>query len=286
MTYPYKSRFRLGAVGLNVRNLQVMKNFYQHILGLSILEETEQSTTLGIFGEPSTPLVKLYLAELDDQPSYGLYHFAILLPTRRELGNLLQHLLQIRIPLQGGADHGYSEALYFADPEGNGIEVYWDKPIAQWDIRDNGDIIGITEEIDGQGLVELAQVTDKPYKMPLGTTMGHFHLSVRDSKKATDQYVQALQIRGKMIIPTGAWMADGDYHHHLAVNEWAGPNLAKRSPNSKGLAFLELVFENTGDLESVQKAAGQIGWQIINATSQQVIVRDRDGIEIRATLEQ
>ena len=88
---------------------------------------------------------------------YGLYHLAILLPTRKALADVLKHLIDLQIPLVGGADHGYSEAIYLEDLEGNGIELYRDKPVSIWDIREDGRIIGVTEALAAQDIYELGK---------------------------------------------------------------------------------------------------------------------------------
>ncbi|MRT18448.1 VOC family protein, partial [Vitellibacter sp. q18] len=96
-------------------------------------------------------VLKELTAGEENQGTTGLYHIAFLLPTRKDLGNMLLWLLQENVQI-GAADHGYSEALYLSDPENNGIEIYWDKPEEVWDIRPNGEIIGVTEELDGDSL--------------------------------------------------------------------------------------------------------------------------------------
>ena len=125
------------------------KDFYQRVLGLELLEEQDGQVALGRDGQA---LVRL-LATSDRQSVksvYGLYHLALLLPSRQALADILKHLSENKVPMVGGADHGYSEAIYLEDPEGNGIELYRDKPQADWDIREDGRIIGVTEALAAQ----------------------------------------------------------------------------------------------------------------------------------------
>ena len=141
MVYEYNSQIYLAEVALNVTDLESQTAFYHQLLGLEILNQSENQVLLGAGGKPLVRLIKT-----DDisnpKQSYGLYHMALLLPTREDLANVFKHLLDLKIPLVGGADHGYSEAIYLEDLESNGIELYRDKPEAEWDIREDGRIIG------------------------------------------------------------------------------------------------------------------------------------------------
>ena len=146
MVYEYNSRIHLAEVALNVKDLESQTAFYHQLLGLEILIQSENQVLLGAGGKPLVRLIKT-----DDisnpKQSCGLYHMALLLPSREDLANVFKHLLDLKIPLVGGADHGYSEAIYLEDLEGNGIELYRDKPVVEWDIREDGRIIGVTEEL-------------------------------------------------------------------------------------------------------------------------------------------
>ena len=118
-----------------------------------------------------------------------------MLPTRKALADVLKHLSDLRIPLVGGADHGYSEALYLEDLEGNGIELYRDKPVSSWDIREDGRIIGVTEALAAQDIYELGEKVD-PFLLAEGTRMGHIHLSVKDSRTASQFLSKGVRTRG------------------------------------------------------------------------------------------
>lgn len=156
MTYEYKSHIYLAEAVLNVKNLASQTAFYQQMLGLEILSQTETEVVLGLGGKA---LVHLIQAEESSEVRghYGLYHLAILLRTRKVLADVLKRLTDLQIPLVGGADHGYSEALYLEDLEGNGIELYRDKPVSTWDIREDGRIIGVTEALAAQDIYELGE---------------------------------------------------------------------------------------------------------------------------------
>ena len=190
MVYEYNSRIHLAEVALNVKDLESQTAFYHQLLGLEILNQSENQVLLGAGGKPLVRLIKT-----DDisnpKRSYGLYHMALLLPTREDLANVFKHLLDLKIPLVGGADHGYSEAIYLEDLESNGIELYRDKPEAEWDIREDGRIIGVTEELSAQDIYQLGKEIE-PFAIASGTRMGHVHLSVKNSREASVFYQESL----------------------------------------------------------------------------------------------
>lgn len=249
MVYEYNSRIHLAEVALNVRDLGSQTAFYHQLLGLEILNQSEKEVLLGAGGKPLVKLIQIEDASNPKQ-SYGLYHMALLLPSREDLANVFKHLLDLKIPLVGGADHGYSEAIYLEDIEGNGIELYRDKPVTVWDIREDGRIIGVTEELSAQDIYELGQELD-PFVIASGTRMGHVHLSVKNSREASAFYQGSLGLKDKFTIPHASWIASGNYHHHLAVNEWGGKNLALRENGMAGLAYYVVEVENKEELLKV-----------------------------------
>ena len=249
MVYEYNSQIYLAEVALNVKDLESQTAFYHQLLGLEILNQLENQVLLGAGGKPLVRLIKT-----DDisnpKQSYGLYHMALLLPTREDLANVFKHLLDLKIPLVGGADHGYSEAIYLEDLEGNGIELYRDKPVTVWDIREDGRIIGVTEELSAQDIYQLGKEIE-PFAIASGTRMGHVHLSVKNSREASTFYQESLGLEDKFTIPHASWIASGAYHHHLAVNEWGGKNLVRRKHGMVGLAYYVVEVENKEELLKV-----------------------------------
>ena len=279
MVYQYNSRIHLAEVALNVRDLAGQTAFYHQLLGLEILNQSEKEVLLGAGGKP---LVKLIKTEDTSNPkqSYGLYHMALLLPSREDLANIFKHLLDLKIPLVGGADHGYSEAIYLEDLESNGIELYRDKPVTVWDIREDGRIIGVTEELSAQDIYELGQEIE-PFAIASGTRMGHVHLSVKNSLEASSFYQESLGLEDKFTIPHASWIASGDYHHHLAVNEWGGKNLARREHGMVGLSYYVVEVENKEELLKVfaQSQTDKAITQWIS--SAEFRITDNDGIMTR-----
>lgn len=283
MVYEYNSKIHLAEVALNVKDLESQTAFYHQLLGLEILSQSEGETLLGA-GDKA--LVKLIKTDDTSNPkqTYGLYHMALLLPSREDLANVFKHLLDLKIPLVGGADHGYSEAIYLEDLEGNGIELYRDKPVTEWDIRENGRIIGVTEELSAQDIYELGKELD-PFVIASGTRMGHVHLSVKNSREASSFYQESLGLEDKFTILHASWIASGDYHHHLAVNEWGGKNLAPREHGMTGLAYYAVEVENKEFLVNLfmqaQDRQGQLQW----ISSSEFSVTDKDGIVTRVRVE-
>ena len=279
MVYEYNSRIHLAEVVLNVRDLGSQTAFYHQLLGLEILNQSEKEVLLGAGGKPLVKLIQIEDASNPKQ-SYGLYHMALLLPSREELANVFKHLLDLKIPLVGGADHGYSEAIYLEDIEGNGIELYRDKPVTVWDIREDGRIIGVTEELSAQDIYELGQELD-PFVIASGTRMGHVHLSVKNSREASAFYQGSLGLKDKFTIPHASWIASGNYHHHIAVNEWGGKNLALREQGMAGLAYYVVEVENKEELLKVF-AQSQGNEAIIQwLSSAEFSITDSDGIVTR-----
>ncbi|WP_342986271.1 VOC family protein [Streptococcus parasanguinis] len=283
MVYEYNSQIYLAEVTLNVKDLESQTAFYHQFLGLEILNQSEKEVLLGAGGKS---LVRLIKSDDISNPkqSYGLYHMALLLPTREDLANVFKHLLDLKIPLVGGADHGYSEAIYLEDLEGNGIELYGDKPVTVWDIREDGRIIGVTEELSAQAIYELGKELD-PFAIASGTRMGHVHLSVKNGREVSAFSQKYLGLEDKFTIPHASWIASGAYHHHLAVNEWGGKNLVRREHGMVGLAYYVVEVENKEFLVNLFTQAQDWQEQLRWISSSEFSVTDKDGIVTRVRVE-
>ena len=279
MTYDYNSKIYLAEAVLNVKDLARQTAFYSQIIGLEILSQTEKVVILGAGNKPLVHLIETNREEVA-KSSYGLYHMAILLPSREDLADVFKHIAELDYPFVGAADHGYSEALYFEDLEGNGIELYRDKPVAEWDIREDGRIVGVTEELSAQEIYEMGRKVD-PFVIAEETRMGHIHLSVKDSQLASAFYQEVLELADKFTIPSASWIASGDYHHHLAVNKWGGKNLAKREEDMLGLAYYVLEVEDKGDLIAIAERANNRGAEVKWLSSNALTFEDNDGILTR-----
>ena len=277
----YQSDFELGYVALNVRNLDLQSQYYQQVLGLSVIHQDESMIDLGV---GKSVLVRLIKTEetLEVAGSYGLYHLAILLPSREALAQIFKQFLDHSVPLIGASDHDYSEAIYLEDTEGNGIEIYRDRPVSEWDIKEDGRIIGTTEAMDAEGLYRLATPLEGPYKMPEGSRMGHVHLSVRKSGVSSGFYQNVLKVQDKFSVRSASWLASGNYHHHLAVNEWGG-QLATRTEGMRGLAYYTVIFEDEQLYQDTIERAKKLA-KNVEVAEQEASFTDLDGIKTRLVL--
>jgi len=248
------SRFQLseqthtGMVALKVADLPKMTGFYQD-LGLHVLETTPQQTILGV---EQTPLIILKQLAYPNPLTRktGLYHVAFLLPTRKDLGNTLFHYVTAKIPIDGASDHGYSEALYLTDPEGNGIEVYRDKPMSEWDIREDGEIVGITVAMDADGVLAAGDRSHKDF--PAGTKIGHVHLKVADLETTETFYTEILGFSLKSDFGNQAkFFAAGTYHHHVGTNIWSGRQLPPMDEKDLGLDYVTFFVKEKAELEAL-----------------------------------
>ncbi|HEM6338750.1 TPA: VOC family protein [Streptococcus suis] len=279
----YNSQFELGHVALNVRDLELQSLFYQQVLGLQVLSKSPHQIDLGV---GKNILVRLIQTEQKGEVShsYGLYHLAIVLPSREDLGTIFRHFIDNKIPLQGASNHGYSEAIYLADTEGNGIEVYRDLPQDAWDVRADGRIIGKTEPMDAETIYALGKKADAAYQMPAGSRMGHVHLSVRESAASSKFYQEVLAVRDNFTVPSASWLASGNYHHHLAVNEWGGKNLQTRQEGMPGLAYYTVIYSNPEAFKATLNRAIAANLNLQRLDNSAAFV-DVDGIKTKLVLE-
>lgn len=282
MTYTYNSSIRLGMVSLNVKDLTNMTNFYTEIIGLSILSQDDNKSLLTFDGKEA--IIELRLVNSDQEATYGLYHTAILVPNRNALGLALRQILVTQAPLDGAADHGYSEAIYISDPEGNGVEIYRDKDVSEWDIKEDGQIIGVTDPMDGQSMLDNLTEIPEVYKLDPATIIGHVHLSVHNALASSQLYQKVFQMGNKMTIPTASWIASGQYHHHLAFNNWGGPSLQKHQESNLGLNYLTIEYSDQIFFDATLKKAQLHGMIVIEKEKNNYLLEDLDGIRTHVTL--
>jgi catechol 2,3-dioxygenase len=213
----------IGAVHLTIANLTRSVQFYESSLGLAVRRQDGIVTYLG---PPAGGDAVLALIENARAPrvrgTTGLYHFAILVPSRRDLAAALHRLVETKTALQGAADHGVSEALYLADPDGNGIEIYRDRPRPDWPIVGGRLRMG-TESLDVGNLLEEANGPATLPGLPAGTTIGHVHLHVADLEAARHFYVDLVGFDLMQRYGGAAlFVSAGGYHHHVGLNTWTG----------------------------------------------------------------
>jgi catechol 2,3-dioxygenase len=259
-------RTSVGPVALTVRDLERMRAFYERVLGLQVLDGAGQSALLGVPDRPLVILVEDRAAPPRPPRSTGLFHLAILVPDRAELARALQRTIEARWPLQGASDHLVSEALYLGDPEGNGIEIYRDRPTSEW-LRDGDEIRMATLPLDlDEVLAELDGGRGPLGPLPGSTRMGHVHLNVADLALGEAFYAGLLGLdvtaRG---YPGALFLSAGGYHHHVGLNTWRGPGAPSPPPGALGLEHYDLVVPDAAALEDIVERLREGDAQVTSA---------------------
>jgi catechol 2,3-dioxygenase len=243
---------RIGRVTLRVADLERSLSFYTSALGFEIHDRRPGGTSLAAAGAVVLELVELPGAPPKPEKATGLYHYAVLLPSRADLGRMLRHLIDTRTPLQGASDHLVSEALYLADPDENGIEIYRDRPRAEWPLQ--GDRIRMaTDPLDADGILGEADREGKPFAgLPAGTIIGHMHLQVGDIPAAGEFYVQRLGFDVVAAMPSALFVSAGGYHHHVGMNTWTSRGQGPVS-GTAGLEEFEIVFPDAASRDAAAR---------------------------------
>jgi catechol 2,3-dioxygenase len=251
----------IGKVRLRVADLDDLTTFYERVIGLQAVEREGDVARLGAAGgEPVIELVGAPDAPPPPSFSTGLFHLAILVPDRAELARSLQRVGGAGWRLTGASDHLVSEALYLQDPEGNGIEIYRDRPREEW--RRNGDELAMaTLPLDLESVLgELDPGEREANGMPAGTTMGHVHLQVADIPAAERFYNRALGLDVMVRSYPGAlFLAAGGYHHHIGLNTWQSQGAPPPPERSLGLDRYELVLPNAAERDSAADRLAEAG---------------------------
>ncbi|WP_244950962.1 VOC family protein [Rummeliibacillus suwonensis] len=255
MTFKLDPKMQLGYVQLRVKSLTAQKKFYQ-ALGFNIIKEKDKEV---IFGAGSSEPILILTASEDvvSRPprTTGLYHFAILVPSREDLAYMVGNLMKIKAPFSGAGDHLYSEAFYLTDPEGNGIEIYRDRPRSEWTIKDDGGIDTDTLPVDFNGIMALFDPNREWTGFPKGTVLGHMHLTV---SKLNDElshfYLDALGLDLKTNFMGSAYfMSAGGYHHHIAANVWSGIGAPLAPSVANGLINYSLNLSSIDELNKLKQ---------------------------------
>lgn len=253
---------RIGAVRLKVRDLDAVSGFYRRVLGLSPLTQGDGEITLGTGETSLLTLVGNPGLTPHDPRQAGLFHTAFLLPARPDLARWLSHAAATGVRLQGASDHIVSEALYLADPEGNGIEIYADRPVSRWRGPD-GAIAMATERLDLDELLGAAGGMDWA-GFPAGGIVGHVHLQVGDTATADSFYRDILGFDIAARYPGASFYGSGGYHHQLAGNVWNSRGAARRPEGAAGLAEVEIVLRDAADLAAIVARAESAGVDAVN----------------------
>jgi catechol 2,3-dioxygenase len=250
----------IGGVHLRVSDLERSLAFYERVLGLERLDRAEATAALGAGGRTLVTLRKLASAVPRPRRSTGLYHTAIFFPNRLELGRVLARIVAARWPLQGASDHGVSEAIYLADPDGLGIEVYRDRPAQDWP-RDGDGLAMVSDPLDLRALLDEAVAAGEvPAKVPARTRVGHVHLQVRDIAEAEAFYhgVVGFDVMQRMV-PSALFVSAGGYHHHVGLNTWGVAGAAPAPELAPGLDYFDVTLPGAAALEAARHALAQGG---------------------------
>jgi catechol 2,3-dioxygenase len=271
-------RTRVGAVELGVASIDRSLAFYDRAIGLAVLHHEAGRVTLGCAGTALVALVEVPGATPAPRAT-GLFHLALRVPDRASLARWLDHAGRERVQLQGLSDHFVSEAIYLADPDGHGIEIYHDRPRASWEGRLEQ---MTTLPLDVASLLsELTAPPGEPFRgLPSRTDMGHVHLQVRDVAEAVGFYRDVLGF--ELMAAYGAqaaFLAAGGYHHHVGVNTW---NSLGASPPPEGAAALRhasILFPDESALTAVRRRLEDAGTQTEDRPDG-LLVRDPSGVPL------
>jgi catechol 2,3-dioxygenase len=264
---------RLGAVELTVTDLERSIRFYEEAIGLELHHRKDGKAYLGAGGGDLLVLVEEPEASRAGRHA-GLYHFALLHPSRTELARALARLAATRTPISGASDHGISEAIYLPDPDGIGIELAADRPREAW--PDLSVMAGGPEPLDLPGLVELVEGEAPRESVDPATTVGHVHLHVGDLEAATGFYRDVVGFDVMTHLPSAVFVAAGGYHHHVGFNTWRGAGVPPAPESSMGLRHYEVVLRDEDELAALRSRVERAG-DVFEERADGPLLRDPSG---------
>ena len=280
-TFASRTPLHIGAIGFKVRDLERLIGFYRDALGLSVLDRSKDGAALGAGGVSLVHLEHRPNAEPDDTGSAGLYHTAFLMPTRGDLARWILHVARSKVPLTGASDHAVSEAFYLDDPEGNGVEVYYDRPAETWQWTGN-DLKITTDPLDIDSILREVPPTASFPGAPDGLRIGHVHLRVGDVARAEGFYRDALGLDVTRRRHGASFMSSGRYHHHIAANVWHSAGAGPRDENRAGLSWLSLEAADEMAFDAAKARLAQAGTELA-VTSIAIETADPWGTRLRIT---
>ncbi len=283
MAFHEKPTTYVSHVTLKVSDLSQARDFYQTVIGFKVL--TESASKIELTADGQTPLVTLI--QPDDvtpknEQTTGMYHFALLLPKKKDLADVIVHLTRHNIDL-GAADHLVSEAIYLSDPDGNEIEIYVDRDPDEW-TWNSGQVNMATDPLKVEALMSHRVEGSEWQGLPEATIMGHIHLYVGDLNQTKTFYVDGL---GLAIATTfgqrALFLSSGHYHHHVGVNTWKGEGLPPEKESSVGMYAFTMVYPDQRTRRTVVERLKDQGATIEEA-DQHLFVKDPSGIRIELTV--
>jgi catechol 2,3-dioxygenase len=245
----------IGLAALTVADLGRSVKFYEQLLGFHQLGISEQMAVLGT-REGNALLALIQQNGASPQPAFstGLYHIAILFPSRLELARALARLVKARYRIDGASDHLVSEALYLSDPDGNGLELYRDRPRDQWPRLPGGKVAMASDPLDVQKLLDEGfQDPGEEQTAPNGTVIGHMHLRVDDMFKTAEFYHTLLGFDVIAEMPGALFVSAGGYHHHIGLNTWQSRGASPPPKESVGLRFFSVQLPDQAAINEVRQ---------------------------------
>lgn len=280
---PIPSGTFIHHVHLRVGNLDRAASFYQSTIGLTEISRSGAQALLSANGGLPAQLILSEMTDVRprDPLSPGLFHVAWRVTDRHSLAKMIQHFRDRRTRLQGFADHGVSEALYLSDPEGNGIEIYRDRPREEWPTRD-GKIEMMTEPLDIRGILEeLKNETATGAPLDKGTTIGHIHLQVSDLGSARRFYHENLGFDvAQDSFPGALFVSAGGYHHHIGLNTWNSQGSGPSRNDTPGLASFGVALPDQESLSTLLKRLTRESNKPASSGEDSYIVSDSDNLQI------
>jgi catechol 2,3-dioxygenase len=284
MTEPHQSpagidpRTRMGPVTLRVSDLDRVGGFYATAVGLVEIERAPGTATLGTpDGTPLLHLVEDRAAASAPSNAAGLFHTAFLLPSRKELARWLRHVAGMDLNV-GAGDHLVSEAFYLNDPDGNGIEVYADRPRSTWQVE--GKAIAMdTLAVDVHGILRELEAGAEPWEgVPNGTTVGHVHLRVSDIPQARAFYegIVGFDVVNESY-PSALFVSAGGYHHHLGLNVWQSRGGPHARRGTLGLESVAVLLPDAAALAALGERLRSAGYEV-HARNGKIVTHDPSGI--------
>jgi len=273
---------RIQSIDIRVRDLKDSLNFYSDLNGFKIVDQNDFEAILSSTG------VLPYIIKLTEDKSApvrikgstGLFHMAFLFPNRKELARVFMRLFKNNIKFQGFSDHLVSEAIYLLDPDGNGVELYTDKPRDQWQ-ESHGQILMDTLPLD---LSKVTSELDDPEiwnGIHPDTTLGHIHLNVSELKKAEEFYNEILGFRiTNTQFPKALFLGAGGYHHHIGSNTWMLDKRAKADENSLGMTSFTIRIPDDNYINLISERAEENKLNVFS-DNKSVLIKDFDNINIR-----
>jgi catechol 2,3-dioxygenase len=252
---PLPASLSLGPVELTVTSLDRSIEWYETALGLRVHSRADGTAELG----DGTTVVLRLVEDPQAQPPgrhAGLYHYALLYPSREELGRAVIRLIGLRTPVQGASDHGTHEAIYLPDPDGNGIELAADRPRDQWPTPDEEFSRGGPMPLDVDNLLATVAGEEPSPEVGEGLRMGHVHLHVGSIEEGVAFYSDVLGFDVWAQIPSAAFVSAGGYHHHLGFNTWRGDGVGPESEHTLGLRHWTIQITEIAELRTRIETAG------------------------------